>query len=76
MADGGTVFLDEIGEMDLALQVKILRVLQEREFERVGGGRTIRTDVRVLLVRSSSRRGRAGGPFLSVLRWKTLDQGG
>lgn len=48
MADGGTVFLDEIGEMDLALQVKILRVLQEREFERVGGGRTIRTDVRVV----------------------------
>jgi transcriptional regulator with GAF, ATPase, and Fis domain len=48
LADGGTVFLDEIGEMDLALQVKILRVLQEREFERVGGNRTIRTDVRVV----------------------------
>ena len=37
LADGGTVFLDEIGEMDLSLQVKILRVLQEKEIERVGG---------------------------------------
>ncbi|PKN32512.1 MAG: sigma-54-dependent Fis family transcriptional regulator, partial [Deltaproteobacteria bacterium HGW-Deltaproteobacteria-20] len=48
MANGGTVFLDEIGEMDLSLQVKILRVLQEREFERVGGGKTIKADVRVV----------------------------
>jgi len=48
MAHGGTVFLDEIGEMDLSLQVKILRVLQEREFERVGGSKTIKTDVRVV----------------------------
>lgn len=48
LAQGGTVFLDEIGEMDLALQVKILRVLQEREFERVGGTRTITADVRVV----------------------------
>ncbi len=48
MAQGGTVFLDEIGEMELSLQVKILRVLQEREFERVGGGKTIKTDVRVV----------------------------
>ena len=48
LAQGGTVFLDEIGEMDLALQVKILRVLQEREFERVGGTKTIKADVRVI----------------------------
>ena len=48
LAHGGTVFLDEIGEMDLSLQVKILRVLQEREFERVGGAKTIKTDVRVV----------------------------
>lgn len=48
LAHGGTVFLDEIGEMDLSLQVKILRVLQEREFERVGGAKTIKTDVRIV----------------------------
>lgn len=48
LAHGGTVFLDEIGEMDLLLQVKILRVLQEREFERVGGSKTIKTDVRIV----------------------------
>ena len=48
LAQGGTVFLDEIGEMDLSLQVKILRVLQEREFERVGGIKTIKADVRVV----------------------------
>ena len=48
LANGGTIFLDEIGEMDPALQVKLLRVLQEREFERIGGTRTIKVDVRVL----------------------------
>jgi len=48
LAEGGTVFLDEIGEMDLALQVKILRVLQEKEFERVGGTKTLHADVRVV----------------------------
>jgi DNA-binding NtrC family response regulator len=48
LANGGTVFLDEIGEMSPALQVKILRVLQEREFERVGGTRTIKVDVRII----------------------------
>ena len=49
MAQGGTVFLDEIGEMDLSLQVKILRVLQEREFDRVGGTKTIKADVRKMV---------------------------
>jgi sigma-54 specific flagellar transcriptional regulator A len=48
MAQGGTLFLDEIGDMPLDMQVKILRVLQERSFERVGGNKTIKTDVRIL----------------------------
>lgn len=48
LAKGGTIFLDEIGEMPLALQAKLLRVLQERVFERVGGSKEIRADVRVI----------------------------
>ncbi|HEX8736311.1 MAG TPA: sigma 54-interacting transcriptional regulator [Pyrinomonadaceae bacterium] len=48
MADGGTLFLDEIGEMLPALQAKLLRVLQERKFERVGGTRTLGVDVRII----------------------------
>ena len=48
LADGGTLFLDEIGEIDAQTQVKLLRVLQEREFERVGGEKTIGVDVRVI----------------------------
>ncbi|MDD7008110.1 MAG: sigma-54 dependent transcriptional regulator [Bullifex sp.] len=48
LADGGTIFLDEIGEIDSATQVKILRVLQEREFERVGGTETVKVDVRIV----------------------------
>jgi two-component system NtrC family response regulator len=47
-ADGGTLFLDEVGEMSLSLQVKLLRVLQEQEFQRVGGNKDIRVDVRVI----------------------------
>lgn len=47
-ADGGTLFLDEIGEITPSTQVKLLRVLQEREFERVGGNQTLRVDVRVI----------------------------
>src|SRR6202521_3283890 len=47
-ADGGTLFLDEIGDMSPRTQAKILRVLQEREFERLGGTRTLRTDVRLI----------------------------
>jgi Nif-specific regulatory protein len=48
-ANGGTIFLDEIGEFSSATQVKLLRVLQEREFERVGSNHTIRTDARIIV---------------------------
>jgi PAS domain S-box-containing protein len=48
LAHTGTIFLDEIGEMSLDVQVKLLRVLQEQEFERVGGNQTLKTDVRVV----------------------------
>src|SRR2546425_180527 len=63
LAEGGTIFLDEVGEMDLRTQAKLLRVLEEREFMRVGGGREVRVDVRVLAATNSEledliRRGR------------------
>jgi len=48
LADGGTLFLDEVGELPMATQAKLLRVLQEQEFERVGGSETISVDVRIL----------------------------
>jgi transcriptional regulator with GAF, ATPase, and Fis domain len=48
LAEGGTIFLDEIGEIPMETQITLLRVLQEREFERVGGNQTIRADVRVI----------------------------
>ncbi len=48
MAEGGTLFLDEIGDMPMNMQVKLLRVLQERSFERVGGNKTIHTNVRIV----------------------------
>lgn len=52
-ANGGTIFLDEIGNMPMSLQVKLLRVIQEREFERVGGNNTVKVDVRIIAATSS-----------------------
>lgn len=48
LAKGGTIFLDEIGEMEMSLQAKILRVIQQKEFERVGGNEVIKSDVRII----------------------------
>src|SRR5262249_40000401 len=48
LADGGTIFLDEVGDIPPAMQAKLLRVLQERQFERVGGTESIEVDVRVI----------------------------
>src|SRR5204862_3386074 len=48
MADGGTILLDEIGDMDFKLQAKLLQVLQDQEFQRLGGKETIHVDVRVI----------------------------
>jgi two-component system response regulator HydG len=56
LADGGTIFLDEIGDISPAIQLKFLRVLQEREFERVGGEKTLTTDVRVVTATNKDLR--------------------
>ncbi|WCE03735.1 sigma-54 dependent transcriptional regulator [Pseudoxanthomonas sp. JBR18] len=60
MAEGGTLLLDEIGDMSLPMQVKLLRVLQERSFERVGGGQTIRCNVRVIAATHRNLEARIG----------------
>jgi DNA-binding NtrC family response regulator len=54
LADGGTLFLDEIGEMSVGVQTKLLRVLQEGTFERLGGTRTLRVDVRIITATNKS----------------------
>ncbi len=54
LANNGTIFLDEIGSVDLNVQIKLLRILQEKEFERVGGYKTIKTDVRIVAATSKN----------------------
>lgn len=57
LAKGGSIFLDEIGEMEMALQAKILRVIQQKEFERVGGNESIKTDVRIISATNRDLKG-------------------
>jgi len=71
LANGGTLFLDEIGNMSLSTQAKVLRVLQEREFERLGGAVTIKVDVRVLAATNTILEdGMAEGAFREDLYYR------
>ncbi|MBD9368304.1 sigma-54 dependent transcriptional regulator [Xanthomonas sp. XNM01] len=71
MAEGGTLLLDEIGDMSLPMQVKLLRVLQERTFERVGGNQTIRCNVRVIAATHRNLEDRIGdGQFREDLFYR------
>jgi len=70
-ASGGTIFLDEIGELNPEMQIALLRVLQEKEFERVGGNRTIQTDVRVIAATNRDLNGEvAEGRFRMDLYYR------
>ncbi len=71
LADGGTIFLDEIGELNPATQVKLLRVLQEREFERLGGMETIKVNVRLIVATNKDlEKDMAGGSFREDLYYR------
>lgn len=71
VADSGTIFLDEIGEMSMATQTKILRILQEREFERIGGNHTIKVDTRVIAATNRDLvKGIADGVFREDLYYR------
>jgi DNA-binding NtrC family response regulator len=71
LADGGTIFLDEIGELPLDVQPKLLRVLETKEFRRVGGNRTLKTDVRVLVAtKRNLQREVAAGKFREDLYFR------